>query len=319
VTAIDVAKSWYVPPDVRPRYGWLVFSLDFVLASLQGSITDPQNIRRTPTWVMLASIVSALMAVVQTVIMILSATPIVSWFMETLARVFTRNAAGFFLRSCYWKARLKYLGPDTLIDQGVEIWGPANVSIGSNCHIDTNVRLAAGERRHKQKGFITIGNYVHLGPGVHIAGRGGVEIRDFVGIMSNAHLYSATGVVERPADPGQLISMSHMAPPDQQHVYEAPIFIDHYAFIGMMTRIMPGVKVGFGAVVHANCELTRDVPPFANVGGVARGRQIGWRRPRRPSTMLKTEQPPPATPLGEQPHGAQPPSADGKPDARSAT
>lgn len=284
-----VAAQWYIPDQPRTQPDWIVYSLDFVLAALQGQITEPQNVRRTLPWLIAGSIVRTLMAVIQLLIMLLARLPVISWFVETMARTFTRNAVGFFLRSCYWKARLKKLGADTLIDQGVEIWGPANVSIGSDCHIDTNVRLAAGERRHKQRGSIEIGDFVHLGPGVHIAGRGGVKIGDYVGISSNAHLYSATGVIERPSDPGQLISMSHMAPRDQQHTIERSIVIEPYSFIGMMTRILPGVRVGFGAVVHANCELTRDVPAFANIGGVARGRQIGWRRPRRRSTKLRPD------------------------------
>ena len=294
-----VASQWYIPDQPPTQSDWIVYSLDFVLAALQGQITEPQNVRRSLPWLVAGSIVRTLMAVIQLFIILLARLPVISWFVETIARTFTRNAVGFFLRSCYWKARLKKLGSDTLIDQGVEIWGPANVSIGSDCHIDTNVRLAAGERRHKQRGSIEIGEYVHLGPGVHIAGRGGVKIGDYVGISSNAHLYSATGVIERPSDPGQLISMSHMAPRDQQHTIERPIVIEPYSFIGMMTRILPGVRVGFGAVVHANCELTRDVPAFANIGGVARGRQIGWRRPRRRSAKLRPDggmTPPVATP-----------------------
>lgn len=284
--AARVRDEWYVPEGRPPASGWLVYSLDFVLATLQGCITEPERIRRTAMWLGIATIVRILMAIMQILIMTLAWIPVISWFVEMLARTFTRNAAGFFFRSCYWKSRLLHLGTDTIIDQGVEIWGPGHVSIGSHCHVDTNVRLAAGERRHRQHGFIHIGNYVHLGPGVHIAGRGGVIIRDFVGVMANAHLYSATGVIEGPDDPGQLMSMSHMAPQDQQHIIERPIVIDEYAFIGMMSRILPGVRVGYGAVVHANCELTGDVPAFANMGGIPRGRQIGWRRPRRRSTKL---------------------------------
>ena len=44
---------------------------------------------------------------------------------------------------------------------------------------------------------------------------------------------------------------------------------------------MPGVRVGRGAVIQAKPKLMRNAPPFANVGAVPRGRQIGWRRPRR--------------------------------------
>jgi acetyltransferase-like isoleucine patch superfamily enzyme/ribosomal protein S18 acetylase RimI-like enzyme len=230
--------------------------------------------------------------------MLLAWLPGTSSILEIIARVFSRNAVGFFLRACYWKAQLNYLGQDTVIDQYVDIWGPASVSIGSLCHIDTNVRLAAGERRLRQHGWITIGDYVHLGPGVHIAGRGGVKIGDFVGVMANAHIYSATGVIERPCDPGQLIAMSHMAPHDQQHVVEAPILIDDFACIGMTARIMPGVRIGRGAVIHANVELTSDAPPFANIGAIPRGKQIGWRRPRRISPKW-TLLPPAITPEEE--------------------
>src|SRR5690606_28453012 len=63
----------------------------------------------------------------------------------------------------------------------------------------------------------------------------------------------------------------------------APIRIQPYAMIGMSARLMPGVTIGRGSIVHAECEVTTDVPPFANFGGLPRGRQIGWRMPRRKS------------------------------------
>ena len=282
----DIARSWYIPPTPRLKTGFLVYSFDFLLAALQGSVAGPQHIRRSIAWLIAGAIVQTLLALLQVIIMAIAYVPVLNWLLETLARSFTRNAFGFFLRSCYWKARLRHLGADTIIDQGVEIWGPGNVSIGSRCHIDTHVRMAAGERSQGQHGSIQIGDYTHIGPGVHIAGRGGVEIGDCVGIMANVHLYSATGVIENPKDPGALMAMSHMAPHDQQFVIEAPIRIHDRAFLGMMARIMPGVEIGCGAIVHANCEVTRNVPPFANVGGIPRGRQIGWRRPRRPSPHL---------------------------------
>lgn len=284
--AADVQRQWYAPPKPAIPHGWPVYTLDFVLATLQGFVTEPQRTVRTTPWVVAAHIIRAAMSAAQALLMLLAWIPLLSSCYEMLARTFTRNALGFFLRACYWRAKLRHLGQDTIIDQGVEIWGPAAVTIGYRCHIDTNVRLAAGERRHRQHGSISIGNFVHLGPGVHIAGRGGVEIRDFVGIMANSHLYSATGVVERPGDPGQLMSMSHMAPHDQQHIVEGPILIEDYAVLGMMSRVLPNVRVGTGAVIHANCEVVRDVLPFANMRGAGGGRQIGWRKPRRQSPRL---------------------------------
>lgn len=281
-----IAQSWYIPPVPEVPRGWLVFSRDFVLAMLQGRAAEPHTVRRSPGWLIVGTIVVGIMALAQAILIILSRLPIISWFVELLARSFAGNAPGTFLRACYWKSRLKHLGQNTIIDQYVDIRGPAAISIGSYCHLDANVRLKGGERGYGQHGSIEIGNYVHLGPGVLIVGRGGVVIRDFASLSADARIYSASNTIELPHDPGQLISMSHVAPHDQQHIIEGPVLIDEYAFIGMMTCILPGVRVGRGAIVHANLELTRDVPPFANLGGLPRGRQIGWRRPRRTSPKL---------------------------------
>ena len=289
--AAEVAKRWYIADPPTVSRGWLVYTLDFVLATLQGCVAEPHKVKRTQGWLLIGTIVRLVMAIMQAVIMLLARIPLVSSWVETLARVYSRDAFGFFLRACYWKAKLGYLGQDTIIDQYVEIWGARSVSIGTRCHIDTSVRLAAGEQRHGQHGYIRVGNFVHLGPGVHIAGRGGVTIRNFVGVMANAHLYSATGVIEDPHDPGLLISMSHMAPPDQQRVLEGPIVIEDYALLGMSTRVMPRVRIGRGAIIHANAELTRDVPAFANFGGIPRGKRIGWRTPRRQSPRWYPREP----------------------------
>ncbi|MBX3395369.1 MAG: hypothetical protein KF841_08370 [Phycisphaerae bacterium] len=282
-----IGRMWYTAPLPPPPKGWLIYNESFVLAALQGCMADLTKVRITPSWIILARVVMGMMAVVQAVVMLIATIPVLNWGLETVARTFTRNSFGFFLRGAYWKAKLKSLGQNTMIDQNVEIWGPENVSIGSHCHIDTFVRLGAGNRRQGQRGSIEIANHVHLGPGVHIAGRGGVRIGDLVGISANAHIYSATGVAMIPSDPGQLVSMSHMAPKDQQHVYEAPVIIEEYSFVGIMARVMPGVTIGRGAIVHASSEVTRSVPPFSNFGGNPRGRQIGWRKPLRPSPKLQ--------------------------------
>lgn len=247
---------------------------------------EPHQVRRTPGWIVTGRIVQAALAVCQAIICLLASIPVLSMFVEFAARNFSGNTIGYFLRSCYWKTRLAYLGQNTMIDQYVDIRGPDHVRIGSHCHIDAFARLKAGDRRYGQHGSIQIGDYVHVGPGAVLAGRGGLVIEDFVSLSADVRIYSASNTIEDPDDPGRLISMSHVAPPGLQHTIEAPVIIEAYAFIGMMTCILPGVRVGRGAIIHPNCEITHDVPPFANVGGLPRGRQIGWRRPRRRSPLL---------------------------------
>jgi acetyltransferase-like isoleucine patch superfamily enzyme len=46
------------------------------------------------------------------------------------------------------------------------------------------------------------------------------------------------------------------------------ITIEKDVWIGAQAIILPGVKVGEGAIVAAGAVVTKDVPPFAMVGGV---------------------------------------------------
>lgn len=46
------------------------------------------------------------------------------------------------------------------------------------------------------------------------------------------------------------------------------VCIGNDVWIGMRSIIMPGVKIGDGAVIGAGAIVTKDVPAFAIVGGV---------------------------------------------------
>lgn len=52
--------------------------------------------------------------------------------------------------------------------------------------------------------------------------------------------------------------------------------IGAYAWICSRSIILPGVKIGEGAVVASGAIVTKDVPPYAIVGGVP-AKIIGWR------------------------------------------
>ena len=47
-----------------------------------------------------------------------------------------------------------------------------------------------------------------------------------------------------------------------------PVVIEDYAYIGTRVTILPGVKIGYGAVVASGAVVTKDVPPYMLVGGV---------------------------------------------------
>jgi acetyltransferase-like isoleucine patch superfamily enzyme len=45
------------------------------------------------------------------------------------------------------------------------------------------------------------------------------------------------------------------------------VFIEQNVWIGADVSIMPGVKIGEGSIVAACSVITKDIPPFAVVGG----------------------------------------------------
>jgi maltose O-acetyltransferase len=90
--------------------------------------------------------------------------------------------------------------------------------------------------------------------------RGGLEIGDDVSISPEVMIITAAH------DP---------ASPRFEYVSSRVVIEDH-VWIGSRATLMPGVRIGRGAVVAAGAVVTRDVAPLAIVGGVP-ARQIGVR------------------------------------------
>lgn len=66
----------------------------------------------------------------------------------------------------------------------------------------------------------------------------------------------------------RIYTMEHdIDSPDFKEI-EGPVTIDDYVVIGTRVTILPGVHVGRGAVIASGAVVTKDVPPFAVVGGV---------------------------------------------------
>lgn len=284
--AEQVRRSWYIAPKPPVPKGWLVFSEDFVLRVLQGNYSANRPARITPAWRLVALAVRGVMGVAQFVLMFLSVVPVASAIIGFLAVHFKRGALGSFIRACYWKTKFEHLGQDTLIEHNLDVWGARGISIGSRCHVDSYIRLRAGERRYGQHGRVSIGDYVHIGPRCLVSGRGGVEVGDFVSIEAGVHVYSASNTLMNPEHPGQLISVSHAAPDGFQHAIESPVVIGDYAVVGFGSLLMPGAAVGLGAIVHTHTQVVGQYPPFANITGPGRAKQNGWRRPPKPDPRL---------------------------------
>ena len=57
----------------------------------------------------------------------------------------------------------------------------------------------------------------------------------------------------------------------------APVIIEDYVWIASRATILPGIRIGRGAVIACGAIVTKDVPPLAIVAGVP-ARKIGTRK-----------------------------------------
>lgn len=63
---------------------------------------------------------------------------------------------------------------------------------------------------------------------------------------------------------------------DEKINFKIGAFIDDDVWIGNNALVLPGVKVGRGAIIAGGAVVTKDVPPYAVIGGVP-GHIIKWR------------------------------------------
>lgn len=138
----------------------------------------------------------------------------------------------------------------------------AGVKIGSGSTIHTGARFY-------KPGGIKIGKDSIIGEGVVLDGRDLLVIGDHVDFASQVMVYNAQHDLNDP----------------EFKAVTAPVEIGDYVFIGPRAVILPGVKIGKGAVVAAGAVVNRDVEEFMIVGGVP-ANPIRERELKNPSYRL---------------------------------
>ena len=116
---------------------------------------------------------------------------------------------------------------------------------------------------------IKIGKDTIIGDHAFLDGRGELTIGDHVDIASQVLIYNSQHDIET----------------NDFHAVEERVILEDYVFIGPRAIILPGVKIGKGAVVAAGAVVTKDVEPFTIVGGVP-AQKIGERQNKNPHYRL---------------------------------
>lgn len=110
---------------------------------------------------------------------------------------------------------------------------------------------------------IDIGKDTIIGNNAFLDGRSNIKIGDHVDIASEVMIYNSEHSINDP----------------KFKATDAPVEVGDYVFIGPRVIILPGIKIGRGAVIAAGCVLTKNVPSYAIFAGVP-GKMIGERKIR---------------------------------------
>lgn len=167
-------------------------------------------------------------------------------------------------RAGYWNPKFGRMGKCVQIDSGVVIRGnPKNIEIDDYSYIDTNAQLEVYAP-------IEIGKYVHLAANMHIQSGDKVIIKDFACIANGTKIYASSNTYKTPCrqEKNVLLSMSSSAPSKLQCIKHGSVIIDEYAFVGMNCVILPGVRIGRGAIIGAGSVVTKDIPPYTIAFGI---------------------------------------------------
>lgn len=125
----------------------------------------------------------------------------------------------------------------------IYILAGAKIHWSAHLHMGTQFFNPAG---------VEIGKGTIIGQNAFLDGRDKLKIGQNVDIASDVMIYNS----------------EHDINSEFFDAVSAPVEIGDYVFIGPRVIVLPGVKIGKGAVLAAGAVVTKDVPEYAIVGGV---------------------------------------------------
>lgn len=164
------------------------------------------------------------------------------------------------------RKKFKAFGDNSVVGLKSLILKPKYISIGVNSSLGDFTTLSCYESDYStgdSRKFvpeIEIGNRVSIGESAHITCINKIIIGNNVLagkkvlITDNAHGFSDR-------------DLFGLHPIDRPLVSKGPVIINDNVWIGEKASILPGVTIGFGAIIGANSVVTKNVPAYAIVGG----------------------------------------------------
>ena len=147
---------------------------------------------------------------------------------------------------------LRSVGDGTVFEPGVLVFHPENVIVGAHVYVGHGAIL-----KGYHAGLLAIGDGTWIGQQCFFHSAGGLTIGRNVGIGPGVRI-----ITSQHAEAGRAVPVLHSP------VVFAPVVIEDDADIGVGSVLLPGIRVGRGAVVGAGAVVTADIPAYAIAAGV---------------------------------------------------
>jgi acetyltransferase-like isoleucine patch superfamily enzyme len=147
--------------------------------------------------------------------------------------------------------KLKGIGENVIIENGVRVFHPENITLGDNVYIghDTIIKGYFNSR-------LSIGKDTWIGQGCFFHSGGGIEIGRAVGIGPSVRILSSSHINDNLDQPVLFNSIKFNR-----------VIIEDGADIGVGAILLPGVAIGEGAIIGAGSVVTKNVEPYTIVVG----------------------------------------------------
>ncbi|MEK7533030.1 MAG: acyltransferase [Patescibacteria group bacterium] len=167
-------------------------------------------------------------------------------YLATLTGYIPSHTVRLFLYRYFFGVRI---GRDSSVHWRAQFNNPAGVTIGHNTIIGNDAFLDGRHKREPGKNGSIFGSYLKQLSG-HDARP--LTIGNNVSIAGEARIYTMEHDIDS-------VDFSEVG---------EPVTIEDYVVIGTRVTILPGVTIGKGAVVATGAVVTKNVAPYAVVGGV---------------------------------------------------
>jgi acetyltransferase-like isoleucine patch superfamily enzyme len=148
--------------------------------------------------------------------------------------------------------QLRRCGDNVIFEEGVLVFHPENVVIGSNVYVGHGTIL-----KGYHGNLMEIGSDTWIGQGCFFHSAGGLRIGSQVGFGPFVRILTSTHRDHGRSGPPILAS----------EIEFAPVVIEDECHIGLGAILLPGVTIGRGTQIGAGSVVTSDLPEFCVAAG----------------------------------------------------